>query len=201
MKFLDCSTKCCKPLDDLGNIVIGPFEATLRGRDSPRADRKVLHKGCYGTLHGDRVKKEKSTTEVSRVRKKCSLDSTCSEDSGYSGSGPEMFIHREDFLMYNRKVSLRSQSTDGVTERKRSQEDPSLTPILPRRSSSAMAQRLFTSSTRSTAAKQKEERRGGAVSGAAVQSKEERRDSLETSGLQKSLQAVLKQKVNPSVLY
>ena len=64
-----------------------------------------------------------------------------------------------------------------------------------------MAQRLSTSSTRSTAAKQKEERRGGAVSGAAVQSKEERRDSLETSGLQKSLQAVLKQKVNPSVLY
>ena len=71
-----------------------------------------------------------------------------------------------------------------------------------------MAQRLFTSSTRSTAAKQKEERRGGvggargaggvggAGAGAAVQRREKMRDSLEMLGVQKSLQEIHKQKVN-----
>ena len=64
-----------------------------------------------------------------------------------------------------------------------------------------MAQRLFTSSTRSTAAKQKDERRGGAVAGAAVKRKEERKGSFKTSGLQKSLQEIHKPKVKQSDLY
>ena len=31
-----------------GNIAIGPFENTLRGRDSPSLDRRVLHKAEVG---------------------------------------------------------------------------------------------------------------------------------------------------------
>ena len=41
-----------------------------------------------------------------RMKKKCSLDSTCSEDSMYEhGPGPEILLHRDDFLIYNKKVS------------------------------------------------------------------------------------------------
>ena len=31
-----------------GNIAIGPFENTLRGRDSPSLDRRILHKAEVG---------------------------------------------------------------------------------------------------------------------------------------------------------
>ena len=31
-----------------GNIAIGPFENTLRGRDSPNVDRRILHKAKVG---------------------------------------------------------------------------------------------------------------------------------------------------------
>ena len=46
-----------------------------------------------------------------RMKKKCSLDSTCSEDSMYEHCpGPEILLHRENFLIYNKKVlSHRSQ--------------------------------------------------------------------------------------------
>ena len=33
----------------------GAFEASLRGRDSPSVDRRMLHKGCSGHLHGHGV--------------------------------------------------------------------------------------------------------------------------------------------------
>ena len=40
-----------------------------------------------------------------RMKKKCSLDSTCSEDSMYEHCpGPEILLHRDDFLIYNKKV-------------------------------------------------------------------------------------------------
>ena len=40
-----------------------------------------------------------------RMKKKCSLDSTCSEDSMYEHCpGPEILLHRDNFLIYNKKV-------------------------------------------------------------------------------------------------
>ena len=64
-------------------------------------------KTCCGSLHGDSVKKERAFQEVPKVKKKCSLDSTCSDDSGYEHiDGPELMIHRQNFLMHNKKVSV-----------------------------------------------------------------------------------------------
>ena len=48
---------------------------------------------------------EKNKTILFRMKKKCSLDSTCSEDSMYEHCpGPEILLHRENFLIYNKKV-------------------------------------------------------------------------------------------------
>ena len=48
-----------------------------------------------------------ATSLLLRIKKKCSLDSTCSEDSTYEHcSGPEIFLHRENFLIYNKKVAI-----------------------------------------------------------------------------------------------
>ena len=48
-----------------------------------------------------------ATSLLLRIKKKCSLDSTCSEDSTYEHfSGPEIFLHRENFLIYNKKVPI-----------------------------------------------------------------------------------------------
>ena len=42
-------------------VMLGAFETSLRGGDSPATERKAhLHKGCCGSLHGHGVKKEKS---------------------------------------------------------------------------------------------------------------------------------------------
>ena len=38
-----------------GNIAIGPFENTLRGRDSPSLDRRVLHKAEVGMTDNIRI--------------------------------------------------------------------------------------------------------------------------------------------------
>jgi len=47
-------------------VSFGSFETSLRGGDSPHLDRRVLHKGCCGNIHGSGVKKEKSIREVPR---------------------------------------------------------------------------------------------------------------------------------------
>ena len=100
--------------------------------------------------HGNGVNKEKLSMSNPTAKKKCSLDSTCSEESGFIYmDGPEYLLHKEHFLMHNKKQSLRSQSSDTNLNQKMSTV---------RRSSSAVSQRLFSSSTKSTAAKQKAER-------------------------------------------
>jgi len=66
--------------------------------------------------------------------------------------GSDVIIHKKDFLIHIKKVSVRSQSSDCATERKSSSEE---SPSLPKRSSSAFAQRLSTSCRKTTATKQK----------------------------------------------
>lgn len=39
--------------------MLGRFETSLRGGDSPSPDRKHLHRGCCGSLHGHGVPKER----------------------------------------------------------------------------------------------------------------------------------------------
>jgi len=130
------------------------FESSLRGRDSSQLE--VLHKGCRGMRHGNGVKKEKLSITNPSVKKKCSLDSTCSEDAGFVYiDGPDFLLHKEHFLMHNKKISIRSQSSDTNMDPKMSTGEKS---VAVRRSSSAVSQRLFLSSTKSTAAKQKAER-------------------------------------------
>ncbi len=41
-------------------VMLGPFETSLRGGDSPQVDRRSLHRGCCGSLHGHGVKKERA---------------------------------------------------------------------------------------------------------------------------------------------
>ena len=51
------------------------------------------------------------------MKKKCSLDSTCSEDSMYEHCpGPEILLHRENFLIYNKKVFSQRSQFDQLTK-------------------------------------------------------------------------------------
>ena len=55
-------------------VMLGAFETSLRGGDSPATERKAhLHKGCCGSLHGHGVKKEKSVRDVAPGSRSCSL--------------------------------------------------------------------------------------------------------------------------------
>ena len=55
-------------------VMLGAFETSLRGGDSPATERKAhLHKGCCGSLHGHGVKKEKSSRDVAPASRSCSL--------------------------------------------------------------------------------------------------------------------------------
>jgi hypothetical protein len=114
--------------------VLGAFETSLRGHDSPRGDRRVLHKGCSGHLHGHGVKKERTSRT------------------------PE-FKHSKTCCTYND-----ASSSDESTQPRRSQssEDTRLPPPVTRRSNSAttnnVAQRLFSSPTMATTAKLRAER-------------------------------------------
>ena len=60
-------------------------------------------------------------------------------------SSPEVIIHKNDFLIHVKKVSIRSQSIDCALERKHSSERPS---TLPRRSSSAVGHKVTPSSAK-----------------------------------------------------
>ena len=125
----------------------GAFEASLRGRDSPSVDRRMLHKGCSGHLHGHGVKKERSVRDIPAVSRHVHHDTSSSDES--------------DLHLIARKrqipaVCARSQSSDchlnnnsivvaGHTVAKRS-------------SSAVVAQRLYSSPTKATTAKQRAER-------------------------------------------
>ena len=124
----------------------GAFEASLRGRDSPSVDRKMLHKGCSGHLHGHGVKKERSVRDIPAVARHVHQDTSSSDES--------------DLHLIARKrqipaICARSQSSDchlihntvvaGHTVAKRS-------------SSAVVAQRLYSSPTKATTAKQRAER-------------------------------------------
>jgi hypothetical protein len=135
---------------------LGHFEHSLRGGDSPAADRKVLHKGCCGSLHGNGVRKEKPDP-LPTVKKKCSLDSSCSDDSawdgGYSaGSGSAVAA-----AFRIKRLAVRSQSSDCAVERRHRAAETAqamAASTLPRRASSAVvAQRLYSTPTRAVAAK------------------------------------------------
>merc|ERR1719336_3167315 len=60
------------------------------------------------------------------------IDSTSGSEIDYPGS--DVIIHKKDFLIHIKKLSIRSQSSDCATERKDS-------PAVQRRSSSAYSQR------------------------------------------------------------
>jgi hypothetical protein len=147
---------------------LGHFEHSLRGGDSPAADRKVLHKGCCGSLHGNGVRKEKPDP-LPTVKKKCSLDSSCSDDSawdgGYSaGSGSAVAA-----AFRIKRLAVRSQSSDCAVERRHRAAETAMAmaaSTLPRRASSAVvAQRLYSTPTRAVAAKRRTSGGGGSGGG------------------------------------
>ena len=111
----------------------------------------MLHKGCCGSLHGNGVRKEKPDP-LPTVKKKCSLDSSCSDDSAWeyaSGILPAVFRVK--------RMAVRSQSSDCAVERRHrlAETETSLAVnTLPRRASSAVvSQRLYSTPTRAVAAK------------------------------------------------
>ena len=83
--------------------ILGPFESSLRGRNSRDEDefaKKILHCSCSGASHGSGVKKERHRLERERERRNCSLPPDISASSGHCHvpdilldslqSGPEM---------------------------------------------------------------------------------------------------------------
>ena len=124
----------------------GAFEASLRGRDSPSVDRKHLHKGCSGHLHGHGVKKERSVRDIPAVTRHAHHQDTSSSD--------ESDLHLIARKRQIPAICARSQSSDchlnstavaGHTVAKRS-------------SSAVVAQRLYSSPTKATTAKLRAER-------------------------------------------
>lgn len=123
-------------------VVFGSFETSLRGQDSPRGDKRVLHKGCSGHLHGHGVKKERaSRTPDVKFSKNC-----CHNDTGGSSS--------DEAATPN--TSRRSQSSECGKSPSNNQH------LNARRSTSAsnsaVAQRLFSSPTKAVTAKYRAER-------------------------------------------
>jgi hypothetical protein len=145
---------------------LGHFEHSLRGGDSPAADRKVLHKGCCGSLHGNGVRKEKPDP-LPTVKKKCSLDSSCSDDSAWDGGYPAGSGSAVAAAFRIKRLAVRSQSSDCAVERRHRAAETAqamAASTLPRRASSAVvAQRLYSTPTRAVAAKLRIG--GGGVSG------------------------------------
>jgi hypothetical protein len=135
---------------------LGHFEHSLRGGDSPAADRKVLHKGCCGSLHGNGVRKEKPDP-LPTVKKKCSLDSSCSDDSAWDGGYLAGSGSAVAAAFRIKRLAVRSQSSDCAVERRHRAAETAqamAASTLPRRASSAVvAQRLYSTPTRAIAAK------------------------------------------------
>ena len=130
----------------------GAFEASLRGRDSPSVDRKMLHKGCSGHLHGHGVKKERSVRDIPAVTRHAHHHDTSSSDES-------------DLHLIARKrqipaaVCARSQSSDCHLNGSAAAGNIVAGHTVAKRSSSAVvAQRLYSSPTKATTAKLRAER-------------------------------------------
>eukprot|EP00095_Tigriopus_kingsejongensis_P008531 maker-scaffold81_size397536-snap-gene-1.16 protein:Tk08531 transcript:maker-scaffold81_size397536-snap-gene-1.16-mRNA-1 annotation:"hypothetical protein CB1_000765096" len=144
-------------------VLLGPFETSLRGGDSPNVDRKFLHKGCCGTLHGHGVRKERAPAKIPAGRS-CSLEH---HESSSSGDESAFLSNVPDILsssIRNRIVNNRSHSSDCATPSvpdpgDKSGNGPGVgVPVSKRSNSASVAQRLFTSPTLATTAKVRAER-------------------------------------------
>ena len=116
------------------------FEANLRGQDSPRGDKRVLHKGCSGHLHGHGVKKERPS-RTPNIIKNCSFLND--DQDGSSSDEADKQPRRSQSTDYSRLLVIPPQTTSK-----------------PRSTStnSAVAQRLFSSPTKAVTAKYRAER-------------------------------------------
>jgi hypothetical protein len=116
----------------------------------------VLHKGCCGSLHGNGVRKEKPDP-LPTVKKKCSLDSSCSDDSAWDGGYLTGSGSAVAAAFRIKRLAVRSQSSDCAVERRHRAAETAqamAASTLPRRASSAVvAQRLYSTPTRAVAAK------------------------------------------------
>jgi hypothetical protein len=116
----------------------------------------VLHKGCCGSLHGNGVRKEKPDP-LPTVKKKCSLDSSCSDDSAWDGGYSAGAGSAAAAAFRIKRLAVRSQSSDCAVERRHRAAETAqamAASTLPRRASSAVvAQRLYSTPTRAVAAK------------------------------------------------
>lgn len=141
-------------------VLLGAFETSLRGGDSPHVDRRSLHKGCCGTLHGHGVAKEKAQMKIPAGRS-CSL-----EHQESSSSGDESFISNVPDILSSsvgkRIVNGRSHSSDcapqSPTPGMRTSLGSGANNVSKRSSSASVAQRLFASPTLATTAKLRAER-------------------------------------------
>ena len=162
-------------------VMLGAFETSLRGGDSPSVDRRAhMHKGCCGNLHGHGVKKERSTKEIPIVSRSCSLTPYC-ENSSSGDEYPYPMPSRHSLSPVQQQyqhlrvnspkgvsdlitslVGRRSQSTDycGGGNRGNSLLSPefSNTLLTKRDSNASVANRLYSSPTKSTTAKLRAER-------------------------------------------
>ena len=113
------------------------FEASLRGQDSPRGDKRVLHKGCSGHLHGAGVKKERASRKmISPDPKNCCLDDHEQLD-GSSSDEAEKQPRRSQSSDYSRLLVI-----PPVASKPRSTS-----------TNSAVAERLYSSPTKAVTAK------------------------------------------------
>ncbi len=135
-------------------VILGPFETSLRGGDSPHVDRKVLHRGCCGAIHGHGVKKERSSIDHPKASRSCSHDDSIVRftlDNHNSSSSEEN--HNASRRSLNKNLASRSQSSDCA------QSSHGLNHYNNgRRSNSAVADRLYNSPTKATTAKLRAER-------------------------------------------
>lgn len=112
------------------------FEANLRGQDSPRGDKRVLHKGCSGHLHGAGVKKERASRKIiSPDPKNCCLDDE--QLDGSSSDEAEKQPRRSQSSDYSRLLVI-----PPVASKPRSTS-----------TNSAVAERLYSSPTKAVTAK------------------------------------------------
>ncbi len=147
-------------------VLLGAFETSLRGGDSPSVDRKILHKGCSGDLHGHGVRKERSVRELPAVARGCAHchNNSSSSDSGESCHNCQTNVSNA-LLRSGRRShggGVRSQSSDCAETSLAGAGANGLAPLglssAKRSSSAVVAQRLFSSPTAATTAKLRAER-------------------------------------------
>ena len=107
-------------------------------------DRRVLHKGCCGDVHGHGVLKEKSRKDTPPHSREFHHELSSSDESD---------LYRHGIL--KRPVSSRSQSTDCTIGSNRKGQGHL---VSKRSNSAAVSQRLFSSPTKATTAKVRAER-------------------------------------------